>query len=171
MLYPVRIALSAGLLVSAASCSYIEKQTGTLFGNNATTPASESAPAMQADQSFQSTGIAPTNSQPTSPSARVVIESLPPSDPPKSDQVEVLWQIPELPVDTFVLRYGSSPDKLEHTVNIATTDLKEHNDPTHGRVYRYLLKNIPRGETVYVSMASVKNNTQSSFSAPFEVGK
>lgn len=95
----------------------------------------------------------------------VKIESL---DQLNKNNVELVWQAPEEPVDAFVIRYGSAPGSLTNEMKVDVFSLEKVSDPDFGTVYRYLLRNIPSTSSIFVSIASVSRGVQSEPSPVFE---
>jgi hypothetical protein len=83
--------------------------------------------------------------------------------------VEVLWAIPSTPVERYTIRYGYTRDSLTDSITVSTDALEKYADPTHGYVYRYLLKGIPADRTLYVSLIAHSGNESSPQSTVFEI--
>ena len=83
--------------------------------------------------------------------------------------VEIVWETPKEAVDGFVIHYGYSSDKLESEVKVPVADLEKKEDPEHGSVFRYVLGNLDPERDVFVSLASIRQETVSPFSQVFEI--
>ncbi|MGI6681319.1 MAG: hypothetical protein ACOX3T_07560 [Bdellovibrionota bacterium] len=80
--------------------------------------------------------------------------------------VEVLWLIPNQEVEGFILSYGFDENNLNNKVQILTSELEVVSDPIYNRVYRYVLKNIPKDKKLFIQLTSFNNNE---FSLPSKV--
>ena len=78
--------------------------------------------------------------------------------------IEVTWEKPSEPVDGFVIRYGESQTALGKEKTVKLTDLKEERDSHYGPVYRYILDDVSKDATTYVSIAAFKGDVISDFS-------
>ena len=83
--------------------------------------------------------------------------------------VEIVWQVPDDPVDSFKLFYGYSADAVDSEVTVAISDLDEIEDPVYGKVYRYVLQGVLPEQSVFVAIAAVKNGVASNRSDVFEI--
>lgn len=124
---------------------------------------------------FVSARISAENSQPdqnphTTP---VEIEALKPTEKSQTkdapSSVELLWQIPTQPVDGFVIKLGYSREHLDKELRVNTSNLERFEDPKHGYVYRYVLRDIPRSHPLYVSMSAFRGENVSPASEVFEL--
>ncbi|MCI5064897.1 hypothetical protein MRY87_04140 [bacterium] len=86
-----------------------------------------------------------------------------------TDEVEVLWKIPEETVEGFVLQYGFQENDLPNEVVLELSEIEKYDDPEFGFVYRYVLKNIPPSERIFVRLATRSDGKQTPFSEAFEV--
>lgn len=123
-----RIIFSLFLLVGLTGCSTI----GALF-NSTANPAETSAES-------------PTESPAQLP---------PPTEQQvKSDEssVEIIWAIPQDPVDGFIIRYGITKAKLDHELKLKTNEIEKFQDPSHGQVYRHRIEKLSSREPVFVSL-------------------
>lgn len=82
----------------------------------------------------------------------------------KSVGVEVTWEAPSEPTDGFVIRYGEDKTRLLQEVIVATSELREENDPQFGPVYRYTIKGITHDRPIFVSIAAFRGDVVSDFS-------
>lgn len=89
----------------------------------------------------------------------------------KSVGVEVTWEAPSEPTDGFVIRYGEDKTRLLQEVIVASSDLREENDPQFGPVYRYTIKGITHDRPIFVSIAAFRGDTVSDFSDVMEESK
>jgi hypothetical protein len=88
---------------------------------------------------------------------------------PSRTNVELVWQVPEDPVDGFIVHYGFQRGSLDHEIKVPSAQLERFEDPSYGFVFRYVLKEVPADETVYVAIAAYKGNTVSQTGDVFEV--
>ncbi len=100
---------------------------------------------------------------------QVAIEELERKQFEKTADIEVLWQIPEQPVDGFVIRYGYERDQLDRIVEVPADLLEKIEDPAQGIAYRYLLHDIPTEKRVYLTVSAYKDKLESEPSAVFVV--
>lgn len=99
--------------------------------------------------------------------SKVDIEKLE-AGPPVTD-IEIVWAIPEKPVEGFILRYGYSREKLDQSVKLMSKDTEKFEDPAHGFAYRYHLRKIQADKSLYVSIAAFDGAQQSAPTDVFEV--
>lgn len=66
--------------------------------------------------------------------------------------VEVLWQVPGEAVEKYHLYYGLEADELSNHIEVSVSELQKVDDPKHGPVYRYELKDIPAQRAIYLSL-------------------
>lgn len=78
-----------------------------------------------------------------------------------STDLEILWLVPEQPIDRFELEYGSSEEKLDHLVEIAPAQLQLVEDAQNGKVYRYILKAVPQKGRLFLTLRSVRGEERS----------
>lgn len=70
----------------------------------------------------------------------------------KKVSVELLWRIPEQPVEHYVLTYGPEPEQLFHRVVIPLLKLETKTHTQFGNVYRYVLHGIPLDSSLYFTL-------------------
>lgn len=99
-------------------------------------------------------------------SSPVAIES---SDLPEATSVEVIWEVPSKEVEGFVLRYGYSRENLSHEIQLRRDEVESYTDQEFGRVYRYILRDIPSTQPLYLQLANTIGDQTSSFSEVFEL--
>jgi len=102
------------------------------------------------------TSVTSTKDRPTDTTTR------PPAG--TNDGIEITWQVPSESVDGFIVRYGYEKGKLDQEVRIARTDLRDQKDPEYGPIYRYIIPNIKKNSTVFVSVAAFRGDRISEFS-------
>lgn len=106
----------------------------------------------------------PTKSAPSS----VQIQELP--DPKAAlDDIEILWKIPESPVDGFLIQYGNSKENLDQEIKISSDDVEKLDHPKYGPTYRYLLHGFSKNEKIFVAVSAISDTLVSSPSEVFEV--
>ncbi len=87
----------------------------------------------------------------------VEVKELPKKNSPiPADEVQLIWAVPEVPVDNYIIYYGFSRDKLDNKINIALDQVDTFKDPRFGTVHRYYISNIPIDKTIYVSIAAMR---------------
>ena len=101
-------------------------------------------------------------------STTVPVEEAPPTPVPNS-RIEIIWSIPDQPVDGFVLHYGTEPGQLTSEMKLSIADLEKYQDPERGAVYRYILSNVSPNKPVYVALSSYIGETNSSMSEVQEI--
>lgn len=90
--------------------------------------------------------------------------SVPITTEPGKEHAEIVWRISDLNVDGFIIKSGTSKDMLVSEVRLLVSDVE-----TLSGNYRYVLKDIPVGVPIFVSIASFKGSEVSPFSAPQEI--
>jgi hypothetical protein len=80
-----------------------------------------------------------------------------------NDALEIFWRIPDVEIDGFVLSYGTTQDKLTNRVRIEKAELSVVSDEVWGPVFRYLLKDVPKDQTIFFTLESFKGDQ---YSAP-----
>ena len=80
--------------------------------------------------------------------------------------IEILWLIPNEPTEGFILSYGFSENSLDNKIKLMSNELQEVADPVYNKVYRYILKNIPRDKIVYLQLTAFNGNN---FSLPSKI--
>ncbi len=151
----MRLIIALLLLLSISSCGFIEANTVGLFFPEPEAVNLEGAPPAPP----------PTKTEP----APVLIEKLNDSSVSQVDDIEILWKVPEQPVDGFVIHYGNANDQLDKELRVEVTELKKIEHPQFGTVYRYLLKSVARGEKLFVSISAYSDTLVSDHSAILEV--
>lgn len=81
-----------------------------------------------------------------------------------TQSLEILWAYTPDPVDAYLLRYGYDQENLSEELRIMPEDIEVMDDPDHGQVCRFVLRNIPQGKRVYISLASERAGKLSAFS-------
>jgi hypothetical protein len=87
-----------------------------------------------------------------------------------ADSVELTWEIPKQPVDAYLFRYGTAPDRLDREERVPVARLTKVDDPKFGYVYRHVLEQ-KEGESPisYVSIAAIAGSVASEVSSPVKV--
>ena len=83
--------------------------------------------------------------------------------------VEVIWAIPDSPVEQYIIQYGFSRESLNNSVTVSAANLERYEDPAHGFVYKYVLKGIPEFQTIFVSLTAQAGEETSPPSPVFEI--
>lgn len=124
------------------------------------------APAPEAQQSVEAAATAALEGSQTTASAGKLDRA--PTAFGLSD-VEVLWEIPQRSVDGFVVRYGYSREVLDGQVKLAAGEVERFDDPVHGMVYHYVLRNVPPDRKVFVTVSAFQGQRESEPSVVLEV--
>lgn len=111
--------------------------------------------------SFFCSGCWLISSSPTKASSQKVASAEPALS--ANDALEIFWRIPDVEIDGFVLSYGTTQDKLTNRVRIEKAELSVVNDEVWGPVFRYLLKDVPKDQTIFFTLESFKGDQ---YSAP-----
>lgn len=85
------------------------------------------------------------------------------------DEIEVIWDKPDTPVNEYLIQYGFSEDTLTNELKISSEDLEVSNDPEHGEVYRFIIDDIPTDKRVFIRLAEYHEGIELEFSETFEV--
>lgn len=80
------------------------------------------------------------------------------------EHAEVVWKIVDPSVDGFIIKSGPSKDMLVSEIRVLVSDVE-----TLSGNYRYILKDIPVGAPIFISIASFKGSEVSPFSTPQEI--
>lgn len=149
--------LTALLLFPLSSCSWI-------MGSN------DEVEAVEMESDFRSEIDAPLDHE----TSKVAIEKLPDKKDTTEeeqvlDKVEVLWKIPENPVDGFILHYGYAKEALTRTLRLSLSDIEKYEDPQFGYVYRYVITQLLPEKPVYISLQTIEGEKISEPSEIFEV--
>lgn len=101
-----------------------------------------------------------------SPPLRVPIREL---EKEKANNIEIIWQAPGDQAQAFIIRYGTNPEALSEEKRVEASEIETINDRDFGLVYRYVLKDLPPGRDIYVSISSIHGNAISEPSSIFQV--
>ena len=88
---------------------------------------------------------------------------------PGTESAEVVWRDNPENIDGFVIRSGPSKESLTAEVRVKKEEVETQMINSTEAHYRYILKDIPEGAALFVSIASFKGDVLSPFSAPREV--
>ncbi len=149
------LVLLVSLVFVVQGCSFIERNTIGLF--------SSERPKTFAEKNAQ---------HPIKTSAgHVSIEPMATPVPTESpySKVELIWAVPPQSVEAFVIYYGTDAATLDQQVKVVVTDLDKYEDPEKGQVFRYVLDNLPKKQSVFFSVAPVSGETVSERSPVVEV--
>lgn len=169
-------------LITICSCSFVERNTIGLFAGDSKKVeqvpfASSSSPQAEVErpQEAASASNASTQKLHDGNTAKVNVANLPnkPLSKLENDnsdsQVEVIWAIPQEPVEGFNIHYGYTRDNLNKTVKVNAKQLMRYEDPKYGFVYRHLIKNLEESKSIYVSLSAYNGDKESEASSIFEV--
>ena len=87
----------------------------------------------------------------------------------KSTKVELIWQMPQDPVDGYLISYGYGKETLDFKLKISADKLEKYQDPKNGFVYRYVLKDVSNTKNLFVAINAYKDNQVSSLSQIMEI--
>jgi len=90
--------------------------------------------------------------------ARISIEQLRKESEREVPGLEILFEVPSLAPEAFLIHYGYSRDNLNFEQKIPVAELVQVEHPQFGTVYRYVLENIPPDKTVYLSLSSMSGS-------------
>lgn len=138
-------------LVISSGCSFIERNTVGLF--TADEEDTKAPRFVRKDGQEKSTSVA--------------VEGLEPGEDLAA--VEIVWTVPDEEVDGYVIYYGTEEDRLTDEKRIAIADLSVEESKDHGKVYRYLLQEVPEKQDMYVAVAAFRDELVSERSQVFEV--
>ncbi len=69
-----------------------------------------------------------------------------------NSDIEILWLIPEEHTDGFILSYGISEKKLDKKIKLFSEQVSVVPDPVYKKVYRHVLKQLPRNKIIYLQL-------------------
>lgn len=88
---------------------------------------------------------------------------------PETESAEIVWRDnPEL-ADGFIIKSGPEKDSLGAEVRVKKEEVQSQFINSSEAHFRYVLKDIPRGAKLFVSIASFKGDAVSPFSEAREV--
>lgn len=148
------------LMSTLTACNFLERNTLGLFRADSA-QAGFRSPEKLAMEPAEQAPLSPVTVQPKA------IAATPAAAP--GTRVEVIWAIPKDPVEGFVVRYGYSKGELKFEDKVASAALDRYDDPKHGFVYRYVLRNVPTDRSVYVTLSAYNGKDLSAPSPVFEV--
>ena len=109
---------------------------------NLTTPRNVSRRELRREAATKEKSLAP-----------VPVEALDVQNGVAATDVEILWIPPTDPVDGFVVRYGYSKDDLNETVKIPLAEAEIINDPKHGNVMHYIIRDVAADKKLYITLS------------------
>ena len=83
--------------------------------------------------------------------------------------VEIVWQVPTEPVDSYLIDYGEDPNNLTHHLEIGVEHLTRFDHPSQGPVFRYRVAGVDKNKDLYVVMRAKNKFGISDPSAPIRV--
>lgn len=92
-----------------------------------------------------------------------------PDSSAERSSIEILWELPAEPIDGFTVRYGESHEALTTERRLAVSEVEKVEDPVRGKLYRYVIPDIPNSQRLFVSISAFKGETESTPSRVFEV--
>jgi hypothetical protein len=101
-------------------------------------------------------------------STKVPVEELE-KDKKDSLGLELVWAMPNEPVDGFVIHYGLHKESLDKQLTLKSNELEKMDDPDRGQVYRYVVKDVPADQPVFVGISAFAGQNSSPISEVREV--
>lgn len=83
--------------------------------------------------------------------------------------VEVIWKAPEESVLRYHLHWGLTRGQLDRKRRIPMSAIEQTNDPKHGLIYKYILRNVPQGKRIFISLIAENKFGISETGQVFEV--
>ena len=80
---------------------------------------------------------------------------------PRLTDVELVWTAAEDGADGYIIRYGYDKDNLNMTDKVSIGEVINIQDPTHGHIVKYVVRNIEASKRLYLSVAAYKDDTES----------
>lgn len=80
---------------------------------------------------------------------------------PRLTDVEIIWTAAEDGADGYIIRYGYDKDSLNMTDKVSIGEVINIQDPTHGHIVKYVVRNIEASKRLYISVASYKDDSES----------
>jgi len=99
------------------------------------------------------------------PTAPVEVKALEENN--AATNVELIWEATSNHIDAFIIRYGMKPEQLDKELKLDSNLVEKYKDPTYGLVYRYVLRDIPPGQSIFVAISSIRNGVASAPSPTF----
>ncbi|MFM1849067.1 MAG: hypothetical protein RL417_2541 [Pseudomonadota bacterium] len=87
----------------------------------------------------------------------------------ETSSIEVLWEVPTEPIDGFIVRFGEAHEALTNERRLSLEDIERVEDRERGRLYRYVISDIPNAQRVFLSISAVKGAAESPPSKVFEI--
>ncbi|NMC61769.1 MAG: hypothetical protein GYA55_01230 [SAR324 cluster bacterium] len=101
------------------------------------------------------------------PTAPVEVKALEENN--AATNVELIWEASSNQIDAFIIRYGMRPEQLDKELKVDSSLVEKYKDPNYGLVYRYVLRDIPPGQSIFVAISSIRKGVTSAPSPTFEV--
>ncbi len=153
------LAVASLFLLSGTGCTYISQIWPEEKGDQLQAPPELPAPDAAAE-------IAPQ--APEEPAGGTSV-SVRPLDLETAGEVEVSWAVPEEPVDSYVLHYGTSRENLDKEVMIDSLTLQRTTGANQLPMYRYVLKGVPVYQNLYIALSAVRGEGVSPMTDIIEV--
>lgn len=83
--------------------------------------------------------------------------------------VEVLWRVPQDPVDGFIIYYGYDTGHMDRSIRVDLQELSPIQDMQFGEVYRYTLRDVSPARPLVISIAAFRGEEISQPSSVFSV--
>ena len=80
---------------------------------------------------------------------------------PRLTDIEIIWTAADDGADGYIVRYGYDKDNLNMTDKVSIGEVINIQDPTHGHIVKYIVRNIEASKKLYISVASYKDGTES----------
>lgn len=75
--------------------------------------------------------------------------------------IEMIWEMPEVPTEGYIVRYGFKPDRLSNELRVSSSDLEKYEHPVHGYVYRQYLDGLPANQDLFISISAFNQGQES----------
>ena len=93
--------------------------------------------------------------------AMVGVEELETPRKGAKSSVEMTWEIPEIAVEGYIIRYGYAETDLSSQITVKVSELEKYEDPVHGFTYRYHLDQIDRDKPLFLTISAFSTGEES----------
>lgn len=101
------------------------------------------------EATLESLGLS-TTSAPAPEAVQPEVKPAPTRAPQPAKNIELLWQIPNEPVDAYHVYLLSSTGEEKKHYRVPVSKLEKVDNPTYGPVYRYLVPDSLKGEAASI---------------------
>jgi hypothetical protein len=99
----------------------------------------------------------------------VPVEALKGKSQRVNDAVTVKWVVPEIRLDSYVIRYGFDMRNLDYEERVLWGTLRTESDELGRKIFAHTLRGLPPEETIYLSMAGELDGKLSAPSPIFSI--